>query len=297
MKAGISFYCPRCKNPLAVSGKQYRCQDCSSVYQVAEGIPQFISQDLPVDSFDVDAFKFLFEMEKKHFWHTGRKEIILSVLKGVPDIGSARMLEIGCGNGNVLSFLKAHGIDIEGGDIFLEGLKFCRQNTAGVPLYQIDILALPFQNEFDVIGLFDVLEHIENDERALGEVNSALKTHGKILLTVPAHKYLWSSWDEVSMHRRRYDRKEIISKLERNGFTILKASYYISFLFPLFLAVRILSKMRRSKNLTETTQSVEVQTIPLINTLLLWTIRFEKKLLKYCNLPLGASLLILAQKN
>jgi SAM-dependent methyltransferase len=282
---------------MVMSGKQYGCRNCSSIYQIADGIPQFVSQDLPVDSFDADAFKFLFEMEKKHFWHSGRKEIILSVLKGIPDIGGARMSEIGCGNGNVLAFLKMHGINIEGGDIFLEGLKFCRQNAADVPLYQIDILALPFRNEFDVIGLFDVLEHIEDDEKALTEANNALKTRGKILLTIPAHKYLWSSWDEVSMHRRRYTRKEVISKLERNGFTVLKASYYISFLFPLFLVTRILGKMRRKRNLTETSQSIEVKTIPLINTLLLWTILIEKTLLKYIHLPMGASLLILAEKN
>lgn len=228
----------------------------------------------------------------------GRKEIILDTLKRqIPDIGGCRMLEIGCGNGSVLSFLKRNGINIEGGDPFIEGLRFCRQRTGTVPLYQMDILALPFRNDFDIIGLFDVLEHIDEDEKALLEVGQALKPRGKILLTVPAHKFLWSYFDMSSAHKRRYSRKELITKLERNGFTINKISYYVFLLFPLFLSIRVFSNILwHGGGKRNVKTSLEVKTIPVVNEILLLFMRAEKRLLRYLNLPLGASLLVLAEK-
>ena len=145
---------------------KYFCQNCAHFYPILDGIPMFVDQDMVINSFDAASFEFLFEMEQKHFWHVGRREIILDVIeRNVPKLKNIRMLEIGCGNGSVLAFLKQNGIDIEGGDIFLEGLRFCRQRVDSVPLYQLDVLALPFSQEFDMIGLFDVLEHIENDKR------------------------------------------------------------------------------------------------------------------------------------
>jgi SAM-dependent methyltransferase len=279
-----------------MTGASYLCKNCSCTYTLEKGIPQFCVRDAPVESFDTEAFEFLFDMEQKHFWHAGRREIILEVLKSIPDISRAKILEIGCGNGSVLAFLEKKGLNVEGGDIFLEGLNFCRQRANSIPLYQLDVLALPFFNDYDVIGLFDVLEHIEDDEKALKEISNALKPRGKILLTLPAHQFLWSYWDEASKHQRRYSRKEIIAKLEKNGFVVLKATYYISFLFPLFLGSRLAGKLRRKKHLTEVNKSIEAQTIPMVNRLLLWTLRIEKKLLRYVNLPLGASLLILAEK-
>jgi len=290
------LYCPQCKKPLALAGDKYLCKDCSRSYTIAAGIPQFVVQDTPIDNFDIPAFEFLFHMEQKHFWHVGRREIILDVLKGIPSVAKARILEIGCGNGSVLAFLKQHGLNIEGGDIFLEGLNFCRQRAGTAPLYQIDILALPFLNDFDIIGLFDVLEHIGDDEKALSEVHRALKPGGKLLLTVPAHKFLWSYFDEASAHQRRYSRKEIIAKLERNGFIIKKASFYISLLFPLFLGARIMNKIMLGRHQSDVNTSIEVQTIPVVNELLLWILRLEKQLLKHINLPMGASLLVLAEK-
>jgi SAM-dependent methyltransferase len=290
------LYCPQCKKPLAAKADSYKCQDCLRSYQVTAGIPQLIYQKTPPDSFDARFFEFLYEMEQKHFWHVGRREIILEVFKSLPNIEKARVLEIGCGNGSVLTFLKSHGLNIDGGDIFQEGLEFCRQRDGAVLLYRIDILALPFVSSYDFIGLFDVLEHIEDDEKALREVGQALKTGGKVLITIPAHRFLWSYIDEASNHQRRYSRKEILIKLERNGFIIKKATFYISLLFPLFLAARIIDKLLPRKRRPDVQNSFELKTIPLVNGLLLWMLRVEKWLIRHVNLPLGASLLILAEK-
>lgn len=294
------LYCPKCKDALVAVSDKYFCRRCAHFYPILDGIPIFVDQDAAVDSFDAAAFEFLFEMEQKHFWHVGRREIILDVIeRNVPKLQNIRMLEVGCGNGSVLAFLRQNGINIEGGDIFLEGLKFCRQRVDSVPLYQLDVLALPFSQEFDMIGLFDVLEHIEDDERALAEMNRALKAGGKLILTVPAHKFLWSRHDEASHHKRRYSRMELIAKLECYGFTVNKATYYMFFLFPVLAVMRLLSRLFRNKKheKDDIKTSLELKTIAVINDVFLASLRLEKYLIRHLNLPFGASLLVLAAKN
>jgi len=277
----------------------YFCQDCTRSYPIVDGIPSFVDQNATIDSFDASAFEFLFEMEQKHFWHIGRREIILDVLRrNIPDLARLRMLEIGCGNGSVLAYLKQNGISIEGGDIFLEALEFCKQRAGSADLYHIDVLALPFVDSLDIIGLFDVLEHIDDDERALSEISQALKVGGKILITVPAQRFLWSYFDESSNHKRRYGRRELATKLERNGFIIKKISFYMFFLFPLLATVRLIGNMfhRQNRQKEHTKPSFEVRTIPLVNQVLLLLLKLEKQLMRCLSLPLGASLLVLAEK-
>ena len=294
------LYCPRCKNTLARISDKYSCPNCAHSYPIADGIPSFVDQNMVVniDSFDASAFEFLFEMEQSHFWHIGRREIIYDILKrNIPHLAELRMLEIGCGNGSVLAYLKENGVNIEGGDIFIEGLKFCRQRAGPVALYQVDILSLPFRNDFDIIGVFDVLEHIEEDEKALAEISRALKPGGTILITVPAHKFLWSYFDESSSHKRRYSKKEIVAKLERNNFVIKKMSFYVFFLLPLMLSIRIINNtLRRNEAKHIARTSIELKTVPLVNRIFLELLRLERWLMKYLDLPFGASLIVLAGK-
>jgi SAM-dependent methyltransferase len=293
------LYCPACKNPLDQSDSGYVCRGCSKVFPVIDDIPSFVDHREAVEGFDASAFEFLFEMEQKHFWHVGRREIILDVLRGnVPNLEKTRMLEIGCGNGNVLWYLKQNGINIEGGDIFPEGLNFCRKRTGSVALYQINIMALPFNNDFDVVGAFDVLEHVDDDEKALVEINRSLKTGGNLILTVPAHRFLWSYFDECSKHKRRYGKGELVAKLGQAGFTVKKVSYYMFFLFPLLAAIRLIgnSRQRRSNRELSINAPLEVKTVPVVNEVFLGLLRLEKLLLRCFNLPFGTSLLVLAEK-
>jgi len=110
------LYCPGCRSPLRQLNEGYFCQSCARSFPIIDGIPSFVDQHTAADSFDASAFEFLFQMERKHFWHVGRREIILDVIeRNVPKLQNIRMLEIGCGNGSVLAFLKQNGIDIEGG--------------------------------------------------------------------------------------------------------------------------------------------------------------------------------------
>lgn len=293
------LYCPTCKKTLEQSGNGYFCRACSIVFPIIDNIPSLVVSRAAVDSFDASAFESLFQMERRHFWHVGRREIILDIMRrNIPSLEKSRMLEIGCGNGGVLAFLKNSGIDVEGGDIFMEGLAFCQQQVNSVPLYQLDVLALPFRNEFDVVGLFDVLEHIDDDTRALLEISQALKRGGKLLITVPAYQFLWSYFDIRSHHRRRYERDELIAKMEQTGFTVKKISYYMFFLFPILAAIRLIGNIKRHKDDRQEgiSASLETRTVPILNEVFLGLLRLEKFLLRYFNLPFGASLIVLVEK-
>ena len=298
MLVGQALYCPSCKNPLKETGDKYFCQDCRQFYPVIDGIPSFVDEHAPADSFNASAFEFLFEMEQKHFWHVGRKEILLDVLtRNIPHLAESRMLEIGCGNGSVLAYLKQNGVDIEGGDIFPEGLEFCKQRAGSVSLYHIDVLALPFVNSFDIIGLFDVLEHIDNDDKALLEINQALKPGGNLILTVPAYKFLWSYFDVHSHHKRRYSKGELATKLEQNGFVTKKVSFFMFSLFPLLAAIRLIGNIfHGGKNGQDVRPSLEVRTVPVVNEVFLGLLQLERLLIRYLSLPFGTSLLVLAEK-
>jgi len=295
------LYCPACKKILEHSGNSYICHACGRAFPIIDDIPSFVMHRAAVDSFDASAFGFLFQMEQRHFWHIGRRELILDIMRrNIPNLAKARMLEVGCGNGSVLAYLKKNGIMVEGGDIFMEGLAFCRQRVNSVPLYQLDVMALPFRNEFDVVGLFDVLEHIDDDARAIQEISQVLKQRGMLLITVPAHQFLWSYFDVSSNHKRRYRKDELQAKMEQAGFTVKKISYYMFFLFPVLAAIRLIGNIQKherkeNKKLTIGT-SLETKTIPILNELFLASLRLEKFLLRYFNLPFGASLVVLAEK-
>lgn len=290
-----NLFCPLCKYPLTFILDQYYCMKCSRSYGFEDDIPRLVPDIQRKDGFNPDAFEFLHQMEQRHFWHIGRREIIFGALEKFANIKADKILEIGCGNGSVLNFLTKKGAHIDGGDIFLEGLKFCKEENSAVCLYQIDILSLPFLNNYDIIGIFDVLEHIENDSKALTEIFHALKPGGKLIITVPAHMYLWSDFDETSSHKRRYSNKDILNKLERSGFIVRRTSYFISILFPVLACMRIFRKIfpKKRRNIES---SLELRTLPWVNILLLCVLRFEKFLLNYFDLPQGASLLIIAER-
>ena len=294
-----NLHCPECKTILEKKSTAYSCPNCKRIYPVIDDIPSFIDDSAVINSFDSSAFTFLFEMEKRHFYYLGRREMILDILRNnVQNLTNLNMLEIGCGNGSIMTYLMGNNVKIEGGDIFMEALRHCRQQTKRINLYRLDILCLPFDSDFDIIGAFDVLEHIANDDKAITEMNNALRPGGYLILTVPAYQFLWSNFDESAHHQRRYNKNELIAKLETKGFTIRKTSYFMFFLFPLLAIIRLIGRNRITKNKTEAALNtyLEVKTFPIINDIFLAFLRLEKWLMKYANLPFGTTLLVVARK-
>jgi len=295
-----TLICPECREGLDQAPDAYHCEACGRNYPVRDGVPSFVAVSADEDRFNQEHFEFLFEMEQRHFWHVGRRELIGAVLRRAygDRLGDILMIEIGCGNGSVLHFLKSLGVQIEGADLFAEALQFCSRRL-DVPLYQADASRTPFADDrYQAVGLFDVIEHVEDDEGVLREMHRICTPGGRVIVTAPAVRWLWSYFDEMSGHKRRYTRNELRGKLERAGFAVEKLTFYMLFLFPVVAAFRLLKSVtsfRKSKS-RDLSRSAEAKTIPLVNGLFLTALRLERRLVAHVGLPFGASLLAVARK-
>ncbi|MBI2095511.1 MAG: class I SAM-dependent methyltransferase [Candidatus Omnitrophica bacterium] len=245
--------------------------------------------------FKEEYFEFWFKRENSHFWHIARKEIIYQFaepfLRHFSPFRDFLGIEIGVGNGNVAQQFVRHDIPMEGADLFLSSLQFCRKRL-DVPLYQADLLKLPFKDRYDFVGIYDILEHIEDDGLAIANLYRALKPGGVLNVTVPACKFLWSQFDELD-HKRRYSKRELVSKLKEVGFKIRRVSFFMFLLFPVVYLIR---KIQRYPKDTKLEHVKEVRVIPVVNEILLFLFRFEKILLGITNLPIGSSLIVIAEK-
>ena len=205
------------------------------------------------------------------------------------------LLEIGCGTGFVLAGLhqKFHDLRVAGADIFPEGLSIARTRLPGIEVFQMDARHIPFEAEFDVIGAFDTLEHIDDDEQVLSEFRRSCKPGGGIILTVPQHPFLWSAADEHAFHRRRYTRLELISKILKAGFDPLYVTSFVSLLLPLMLVSRT-----RRKNLDARFDPLaEFRIHPILNRALEHVLTLERSFIRAgLSFPVGGSLLAIARR-
>ena len=288
--------CPECRSALREEAEALICSGCSRAFAVRNGIPCFVELDSNALPFKEEYFEFWFKRENTHFWHVARREIIasfaapyLAACVGAPD--NSRGIEIGIGNGNVTQAFLDAGISMEGADYFYSALLFCRKRMQ-IPLFQADLLKLPFKERYDFIGIFDIIEHIEDDRTALRNAYEALKPGGILQVTVPACKFLWSRFDELD-HKRRYSKKELIERLGEAGFKIRRVSFFMFLLFPFVYLVR---KLQRYPSNTKLEHVSEVQVVPGLNPILLFIFRLERILLKFINLPIGSSLIAIAQR-
>ena len=149
--------------------------------------------------YDPYYFAPLAAIEDRHFWFRARNRTLAALLARLtaPLADGYRVLEVGCGTGNVLRVLEQtcrRGL-VVGMDLYGEGLTFARGRTH-CPLVRGDMSHPPFEARFDLIGLFDVLEHLADDRRVLRDVRAMLAPGGRLVLTVPAHPELWSYFDE-----------------------------------------------------------------------------------------------------
>ena len=261
-----------------------------------QGIEVFAESDSSQGEFDYTFFNSLYNAEEKNFWFKGRREAIFQIIKKfILGYKNKKMLEVGCGGGNIINFLKNKGINIEGADVFFEGLQFARKRV-NTNFYQINIKDIPFENEFDIIGIFDVLEHIQEEDKILVNLYKALKPEGYLFVAVPALPYLWSYFDEIAFHKRRYNKNEFINKLKNHGFSIIKATYLFMFLLPVMVLKRKV-RLGRLSNQPIDLLKQELSLNPILDAIFYQLIRLESRLIPFLSLPLGSSLLILAKKD
>ncbi|WP_206120588.1 class I SAM-dependent methyltransferase [Stenotrophomonas sp. TD3] len=238
-------------------------------------------------------FAELASLESGSFWFRARNQLLVWALRRhSPDLRS--FLEIGCGTGFVLDGIAQAfpGARIAGSEILSAGLPFAARRMASADLFQMDARRVPFDTEFDVIGAFDVLEHIEEDESVLSEIHRALVAGGAAIFTVPQHQWLWSSIDEHACHVRRYRTGELREKLIRSGFQVELETSFVSLLLPMMLASRL-----SRKDVPEQDANAEMRLPRILNQLLLGVMAVERGLIKSgIRFPIGGSRLVVARK-
>lgn len=259
----------------------------------------------PGPSFDARCFAPLFAAEDRHFWFRSRNEVITTIVSQVTGSLGRRysVLEIGCGTGNVLGALERScaGNVVVGMDLFDEGLKFARRRV-GCALVQGDVGAPPFGRTFDVVGLFDVLEHLLEDTEVLAEVWKLVAPGGVMVLTVPAHPSLWSYFDEASHHCRRYTEDELARKLVGAGFQLEYLSHYMATLFPMVWMGRRVAALKNRLSIGKARSrsdmvADELRIVPVLNGLIFGLLALEARLIsRRRRLPFGTSLVAIARK-
>lgn len=264
-------------------------------YKEIDGI-KILHEDIVEDHQDYNAkgLDSLFAQEEKHFWFITRKEFIFRYLsKSISK--TSKVIEIGAGTGNVSRYLKHNGYEnICVGEMHLNGLKYAK-GYGIINCYQFDLLRAPFENEFDTVCMFDVLEHIENDTLALYNAHKMLNENGTIVLTVPAHMWLWNRDDAIAGHKIRYTKKGLEDKLKINKFDIIDARYFFISIVPLLLLRRLLNKDQKN-NLSNEEHNTDISMNPILNTILLLITRLENKINKFLPNIFGGSLFIIARK-
>jgi len=270
----------------------WTCPMCGFRPTLCDEVFQFAG-DAPDVGYKAEYFPRLAAIEQAHFWFRVRNELIQwAVGKYFPDAKS--FFEIGCGTGFVLEGIreKFPEIRLVGSEIFLDGLAFAKARLPGVEFYQMDARSIPFESEFDVVGAFDVLEHLIEDNRALTQMFNTARPGGGLLVTVPQQRSLWSASDEHAMHQRRYSWAELRQKVETAGFQIVRITSFNSLLFPLM----VWSRMQQKRD-QEFQPWRELEISPTLNRILGSILTLERLLIeKGLSFPVGGSLLLIGRK-
>ena len=233
-------------------------------------------------------------VEEKHWWFVGRRAILESFLKKIAakmrtSHSALRILDVGCGTGANLEMLSQFG-EAEGVDVSDDALEFCRSKGLNVQKGLAE--TLPFDDEsFDITTAFDVVEHLDDDVAGLTEMFRVTKKGGYSLIFVPAFMWLWGVQDDISHHRIRYNKKQIVERLEKAGYTVERATYANWTFFAPILAGRTLMKLTGIK--PESENNVNVSALNGVFGKLFGSERFW---LKRFNFPIGVSIVAVAKK-
>lgn len=271
------------------------CPACGHVPARLNGFPAYAPELAQGGGgFAARHFADLVRLEENSFWFRARNRLILWALeKYAANFGS--LLEIGCGTGYVLSAIARRFPErrVVGSEVFVSGLGFAAARLPGGEFLQMDARHLPFAEEFDVVGAFDVLEHIVEDERVLNQVCAALKPRGLLFLTVPQHAWLWSAVDVQACHVRRYGAAELRRKVEAAGFEVLRSSSFVSTLLPAMMWSRLLKKTAPAG----ADAPAELAPPRWLDSLFFGLLRAELALIRRgLDFPLGGSRLLIARK-
>jgi SAM-dependent methyltransferase len=240
--------------------------------------------------------------EDQHWWFASRTRALLTLMDELLPGGSLKVLDVGCGAGNMFHHLGRYG-SVQGVEIDPRPVAMARRR--GYVVEQGDAsrgVAYP-EASFDLITALDVIEHTRDDRAVLCEAARLLKPGGHLVVTVPAFMALWSHNDDINAHLRRYSAAELRLKLRQAGFNTVRLTYNNFFVFPLAAALICLRRHAQqtphlaSHHLSQDEYQVEMEPAsPVVNALLTGVGWLEAQLLRWVDLPVGTSIIAVAQK-
>lgn len=278
------------------------------------------SSEDPDRFFDRREFEIRTWLEDQHFWHRYRKTLILQVLDGHGVDRGRPLVDLGCGAGVVATYLNEHGYQVDYADVHTEALQVARQRfdaTLGsrspLPRFiRVDVTHGFPVDDYHGYLLLDVLEHLPDDLAVMRALYRRMKdtvarraqsiqaSRDFVLVTVPAFPRLWSPWDDLEKHKRRYTLATARRLCEESGFEVIRAT---CFFFPLFFAAAAVKAIRlvgrtlggRPEPARAITDLTEAKTTPGLSKLVLGLLAPERLWLRRGNLSLGTSILVLAR--
>lgn len=234
-------------------------------------------------------YETMAELDDKHWWYRARREVLAALIRRVarPPAGAV-ILEIGCGTGHNLAMLGEFG-HVDALELDDEARSFAEKRVGRTIMRApLPELAGVPERHYDLIGAFDVIEHIDDDHAALASIATRLKPGGKFVMTVPAHPWMWSAHDVVSHHKRRYSKAGLRRLIDASPLCPEAIGYFNSLLFPAAIAMRLASKILDTKG-----AGLGIPPAPL-NAALERTFAAERHLVGRVPLPPGLSLFAVA---
>lgn len=236
-------------------------------------------------------YEDLYNIEDSHWWHVSKRETVFAMIKRFLKVKKPIILDMGCGTGKNIELLKKFG-NVYGIDKSEEAIRYCKKRgLRNVELGSIYNTSYK-KSSFELITLLDVLEHTQ-EEKTLREISRLLTTDGVLVLTVPAYTWLWSHWDVLQHHKKRYSQKDLRELLEKSGFKVLKISYMFSFLVLPLIFVRVFKNIFFKNNYSSDFKL----TFKFLDRILVGVSDLERWLIVKCNIPFGTSIVCVAQRN
>jgi SAM-dependent methyltransferase len=229
------------------------------------------------------------ELDDRHWWYRARRRILAALVRReVQPPAGAKILEIGCGSGHNLSMLADFG-HVDGLELDDE-MRALSEKRLGRKIMRSPLpeLGEVKDKSYDLIGAFDVIEHIDDDHAALAAIATKLKPGGKFMMTVPAHPWMWTAHDVANHHKRRYSKRALRALIDGSPMRLEKIGYFNSLLFPLAVADRAAAKLRGKDD-----GNVSLPPTPL-NSALEAVFGAERYLVGRLPLPPGLSLFAVA---
>ncbi|WP_315762848.1 class I SAM-dependent methyltransferase [Sphingomonas sp. Y38-1Y] len=226
-----------------------------------------------------------------HWWYRARREILADYLTREAALPKdARILEIGCGTGHNLPMLAGFG-DVDAIEID-EAARVFASERLGKPVGTAPLPSLTGveRGSYDLVAVLDVVEHVEDDVAALRGMAAVLKPGGAILVTVPAHPWMWSAHDTVNHHHRRYSKGSLDQAIRAAGLRHNGLRYFNSLLFPVAVAARLAGKLTGKDDSDDSPPAAPV------NKALETVFRLERHLVGRVPLPPGLSIITLVRK-